>query len=103
GMGWEVLKIDGHDHTQIRRSLDRADQDREKPLLIIGRTVMAHGAYSMEGSEDTHGSPLPAQERAKTKEKLGLAAEAFVLPPESYTHFRARFDQKRARAQTWKQ
>jgi transketolase len=104
GMGWEVIELkDGHDHTQLRKALDRAEQVREKPLLIIGRTTMARGAYSMEGSEDTHGAPLPAEERKQTRAKLGLGTDPFETPPAAYSHFRALYDQKRQRVASWKQ
>ncbi len=103
GMGWEVIELEGHDHTQLRRALDRSEQKREKPLLIIGRTTMAKGAYSMEGSEHTHGSPLPAEERKQTRSKLGLPDEPFYTPRESYDHFRRGFGKKRQQVAAWKQ
>ncbi len=104
GMGWEVIELpNGHDHAQLRTALNRSEAVREKPLLIIGNTTMAHGAYSMEGSEDTHGSPLPAEERKHTRAKLGLEADAFFTPEASYANFRQHFDKKRERVASWKQ
>ena len=69
--GWNVITIDGHDVEQIREALTAANAEKERPTLIIGRTVMGKGAVAADGSsfEDkvsTHGrppepiSPLPS-------------------------------------------
>ncbi|MCX6127645.1 MAG: transketolase, partial [Proteobacteria bacterium] len=94
--GWEVMHVDGHDHSQLRLCLDACQKARHKPLLIIGRSTMAKGAYSLEGSEKTHGSPLPAEERLRTKEALGLPQDqAFYAPEDFYSNFRQFFEDKR--------
>ena len=38
--GWNVITIDGHDVEQIREALTAANAEKERPTLIIGRTVM---------------------------------------------------------------
>ena len=65
--GWNVITIDGHDVEQIREALTAANAEKERPTLIIGRTVMGKGAVAADGSsfEDkvsTHGQPLTAAE-----------------------------------------
>ncbi len=70
---WQVMEINGHDHEQIRGALNQAKgADRQKPLLIIGNTIMANGAATLQGSHKTHGEPLPEAEIAATKSLLGL-------------------------------
>ena len=102
GFGWDVLEIDGHDHDKLRDALAQGkDLNREKPLLIIGDTTMAKGAYSMEGSHKTHGAPFAPEERAKTKEKMGLGSEDFYAPEESLNHFRRNYDKLRAGVKGW--
>ena len=101
GMRWEVLAVDGHDHAALRKALDHAQTKRDRPLLIIGDTTMANGAFSLEGSNDTHGSPLPAEERVKTKEKLGLPAEDFYAPKASYDQFRRNFGARKDEVAAW--
>lgn len=102
GFQWEVLEVNAHDHAQLRKALDHAKTDRKRPLLIIGDSIMAHGAHSMEGSEDTHGAPLPPEERVKTRQKLGLPEEAFFAPQDYYLHFRRNFEKKKRDVQAWK-
>ena len=61
--GWRVLEIDGHSHDQIRGALRIAGDENEKPVLIIGKTVMGKGLVdeagnSFEGKTSTHGQPV---------------------------------------------
>lgn len=102
GFGWNVMTIDGHDHNAIRKALTDA-QKTERPTLIIGNTIMAKGCATMEGDHETHGAPLSADERAKTKQKLGIPeAEEFYCPEDAIKHFQRRFGDLRAKAKDWK-
>ena len=61
--GWRVSTIDGNDPDQIRAALTKAIAEKEKPTLIIGKTVMGKGALKADGSNferqcSTHGMPL---------------------------------------------
>ena len=61
--GWNVLEIDGSDPVAICGALEVANQERRRPTLIIGHTIMARGAVtadgkSMEGWVSTHGQPI---------------------------------------------
>lgn len=60
---WNVLEVDGSDPVAIADALGLAIEEREKPTLIIGRTVMAKKVLavdgsSLEGAVSTHGQPL---------------------------------------------
>ena len=102
GFGWQVITIDGHDHNAIRKALTTA-QSADRPVLIIGNTTMAKGCATMEGDHETHGAPLPGDERAKTKQKLGLPeTEDFYCPPEAIKHFQRNFAALREVATQWK-
>lgn len=61
--GWHVISIKGNDAADIRKALDEAKQEKSRPTLIIGHTIMGKGAVKEDGSsfEDqtaTHGMPL---------------------------------------------
>lgn len=63
--GWATMTIDGNDHDQIRKALDAANAETEKPFLIIGKTIMGKGAVKEDGASfekmvSTHGQPLSA-------------------------------------------
>ncbi len=61
--GWNVIEIDGSDPVAIAGALETADREKERPTLIIGRTVMARHVMTadggtLEGAVSTHGQPL---------------------------------------------
>jgi len=62
---------------------------------------MAMGSATMEGDYETHGAPLPLDEIAKTKEKLGLPSEPFYLPNEVISHFQNRFNSLKEKVIDW--
>ncbi|WP_243366859.1 transketolase [Fundidesulfovibrio soli] len=102
GFCWSVIDVDGHDHEAIRKAVMQAQLDSSCPTLIIGHTTMAKGTASREGDFETHGAPLPAEEIAATKRKLGLPDDKdFYLPEEAVEHFRTRFPALRAAAAEW--
>jgi transketolase len=100
-MHWQVIEIDGHDHAEIRKAILAAQAETARPTIIIGNTTMAKGCATMEGSENTHGSPLPAEEITATKAKLGLPEEEFHLPEDVLNHFRRRFTELAAARAAW--
>jgi transketolase len=100
-MHWQVIEIDGHDHEQVRKAIVAGQAETAKPTLIIGHTTMAKGCATLEGSESTHGSPLPVEEITATKAKLGLPDESFYLPEDVLSHFRARFASLGAARNEW--
>lgn len=76
--GWRVITIDGNNTTQIYAALTEAKLEKEKPTLIIGKTLMGKGAVkadnvSFENQVSTHGQPLTAAGGCidKTIENLG--------------------------------
>lgn len=60
---WNVIEINGNDPIEIRRALTIAKAEKERPTIIIGKTIMGKGAItanheSFEGQCSTHGQPL---------------------------------------------
>ncbi len=102
GFGWNTIEIDGHNHDEIIDAIKQAQSQNEKPTLIIGHTIMAKGTATREGDHTTHGSPLPPEEIAATKEKLGLPKdEFFYLPDDVVNYFRNNFDELNENVNNW--
>lgn len=58
--GWNVIEIDGHDFTQIMDSLDKAENVKGKPTLIIAHTIKGKGVSFIENKAEWHGiAPKP--------------------------------------------
>ena len=103
-IGWEVIEIDGHDHQQIRAALTHAQNLTGKPLIIIGNTVMANGASSMQGSHKAHGEPFKPEEIEATKAKLGLDPSAFFQVSEAAkNHFNKNLAIHNQNAKIWEE
>ena len=87
---WNVLEIDGNNADEIRGALLEAQQEKSRPTLIIGKTIMGKGAVSENNQSyerkcSTHGQPLTAAGASisKTIEHLGgNPEEPFVIFPE---------------------
>ena len=101
---WQVLDVDGHDRDAIRKAVQTARLESSRPTLIICHTVMAKGSATREGDHGTHGEPLPPEEIAATKTKMGLPPDqSFYVPEDVVAHMRARFDGQRENARLWRE
>lgn len=76
--GWNVLKINGDNPDEVRDALKKANSEKEKPTLIIGKTTMGKGAVTATGESyekkcKTHGMPLSKAGASfeKTVQNLG--------------------------------
>ncbi len=67
--GWEVIEINGHSFTEISEALDNADSI-DKPVLILGNTIMGKGVSFMENKEKFHGSTLSEKDLSKALQEL---------------------------------
>ncbi len=102
GFGWQVIKIDGHNHWQIAEAVIKAQESKTKPTIIIGETIMAKGGATVEGDFHTHGSPLSEEEIAATKEKNGLPpGEFFYVPNDVKEFFGAHFNDLKNNVKEW--
>ncbi len=86
--GWAVHEVDGHDYAQMRKALDQAITESDRPTLIIGHTTMGKGAKRADGSVwegdvKQHGAPFGKDATLATVKALGGDPEnPFVLVPE---------------------
>ena len=102
--GWQVLRCDGHNHDEIAQAIRAAQAVKDKPSLIIARTVIGNGSPNKGGKEICHGAPLGAEEVKLTKENLGWPQEpTFLVPDEVRQFFAGLRAQKVAEYQAWQE
>jgi transketolase len=93
--GWRVISIDGNDIPRIKNALQAAVNEKGKPTLIIGKTVMGKGAVtetgeSFERQVSTHGMPLGHAGASFAKTVINIGgdpADPFKVFPEVRKYF----------------
>jgi transketolase len=73
---WKVITINGNDPDAIREALKEAKAEKQRPTLIIGKTIMGKGARKADNSSyeancATHGAPLGGDAYTNTIKNLG--------------------------------
>ncbi|NLN17312.1 MAG: transketolase [Firmicutes bacterium] len=60
--GWHVINIDGHDIGQILDALDEAAAVREKPVMIVAKTVKGKGVSFAENVAGFHHGEMTTEQ-----------------------------------------
>ena len=88
---WHVVhEIDGHDPQAVKKAIEEAQSVKDKPSLIICRTIIGFGSPNKAGKEEAHGAALGEQEVALARKQLGWKYPAFEIPREIYQAWDAR-------------
>lgn len=107
--GWEVITIVGNDQEEIRKALNSALTSKDKPVIIIGKTIMGKGLLDNEGNSferktSTHG--MPVSEAGGSYEKSlknlgGDIADPFKIFDEVKQLYNKVIENKRKKAAEW--
>lgn len=74
--GFEVIKIDGNDFEQIEAALEKAKTIKDKPTVIIAKTIKGKGVSYMENQVGWHGKAPNADEYQKALNELDAQLKA---------------------------
>ena len=77
--GWNVNRVDGHNHDDIEKAIQEAIESN-KPSLIACKTKIGFGSPSKEGKSSSHGAPLGAEDIAQMKKNFNWDYEEFEIP-----------------------
>ena len=69
--GWQTQIINGHDFTQIQKALALAGKNKNKPLMIIAKTVKGKGVSFLENKPGWHGKALNPDQLKLALKELG--------------------------------
>ena len=108
--GWNVMTIDGNNHQQIRNALDTAVNEKEKPTIVIGKTIMGKGLLDNDGNSferkgSTHGMPVGEAGGSFEKSLLNLGgnvADPFIIFDDVKELYIRVLKTKREKAEEWK-
>ena len=108
--GWNTLTIDGNDHDQIRKALKSAVNEKNKPTIIIGKTIMGKGLLDKEGKSferktSTHGMPVGEAGGSYEKSLINLGgdiSDPFKIFEDVNQHYEMVLDEKRRAVAEWK-
>ena len=100
---WNVIECDGTDPIALAEALDKALVEKDRPTIIIGRTIMGRGAVTADGENfegkcSTHGNPLSKSgaDYGKTISHLGGNPEnPWIVFPEVEALYCQRADEQR--------
>ncbi len=100
--GWQTLEVeDGNDIDSIDQAITEAKETRDRPTLIVIKTVIGYGSPNKGGTSEAHGSPLGADEIKLVKEFYGWPQEDFYVPGEALEHFRESVDKGEKTEAAW--
>jgi transketolase len=85
---WHVCECDGLSADDVSRAIEEALAD-PRPSLIRCKTIIGYGAPNKQGTAATHGAALGKDEVAAARKELGLDDEAFSVPDDVLTAWRA--------------
>jgi transketolase len=70
--GWKVIKMDGHNMTEILKKLEVAKNSlgKKKPVCILMTTAMGRGVDFMEGTHKWHGKATNTEQTANALSQL---------------------------------
>jgi len=68
--GWHVIDINGHEMKAIVNALNEAETIKEKPTMIVARTIKGKGVSFFEGKVEYHGMAPTHEELEKALEEL---------------------------------
>ena len=69
--GWETILIDGHSFPEIEAAYTKALAVKDKPTMIIAKTLKGKGISFLEDKEGWHGVPLKEDEFQRALPELG--------------------------------
>jgi transketolase len=91
--GWQVIRnVDGHDAVEIKKAIEAARAEKNKPTMICCKTIIGFGSPNKAGSHDCHGAALGDEECALVRKELDWEYGPFEIPADVYAGWDAKKD-----------
>ncbi|MGA8342888.1 MAG: transketolase [Candidatus Sulfotelmatobacter sp.] len=93
--GWDVMRIDGHDMTQVVDAMEQAKALTGRPVVILANTIKGKGVSFMEDQAGWHGKAPNYEELTRALEELALIDRIPVQHLlDKARHYQVEVDQK---------
>jgi transketolase len=79
--GWQVQEIDGHNMGAILQALDDAEMIRDRPFMIIARTIKGAKISFAENRPEFHNGILNEEQFAQACRELNAQIAALAITP----------------------
>jgi transketolase len=98
---WHVIRgIDGHDPDAVKAAIEEARNVKDKPSLLLCKTVIAFGSPNKAGTHGAHGAALGDDEVAATRKHIGWNYPPFEIPQDIYAQWDAK-EAGKAKEKAW--
>jgi transketolase len=85
--GFQVITIDGYDFDQMEGAFSRARNEKDRPTLIIAKTIIGKYAPNVQGKSVCHGKYLGADEMKLFKKAIGWSEEPLFFVPDDVRNY----------------
>ena len=99
--GFKVFSIDGYDFDQMENTFNIVKNGKEKPTLIIAKTVIGKYSPTRQGKSTSHGRFLGPEEMKGFKKAIGWPETPFFIPEEVKVYFISRLPDFEKYEQEW--
>ncbi len=105
GYEWHVIRLEeGMDPEAVDKALKEAQAEKNRPTLIMCKTIIGFGSPKLQGTNKAHSNPFGADELKVTKEALGIKqAPTFDIEPDVKAHFESFGESGSKKHQDWQE
>jgi transketolase len=69
--GWEAITVDGHSFDEVLSAYERAASVKDRPTMIIARTIKGKGVSFVEDKNGFHGKALSREDLQRALKEMG--------------------------------
>lgn len=100
--GWQVLRVDAYNHNEIRKAIVAAQNEKDRPSIIITKSLIGYGSPNKFNTHEVHGAPLGKDELLATKKNLNWPEDKeFYIPQEVSALFNSRKEEMKKVYSNW--
>jgi transketolase len=100
---FQIIEVDdGNDIDKISAAIDAAKSDKQRPSLIIVKTIIGYGAGKKQGTAGVHGEPLGEEGVSVLRQSLSWDEnEPFKISDDIYTHYKTLAQNGEEKENSW--